>query len=616
MASGANENRFWKGSKKAMFAAAALAVGGVGQSQAAVITWTGATSALWNVSTNWLPSTNVPDNTTYNEIVFDSSSTANLATNNNISSLTLKSITVTNPSGNVSVTGNGFTLNNGNNGTVIDMSSASQNLSINSATIAPGAGNTAILNVLTGRTLSFTTFVVTQGQTARFTGGGTFSIGSWASGGSGGGNRTLNIDANNTVTVAGIAFNGTGRPFAKSGDGTLVVNSMTPASGGQNNPLTATAGTLVLRGGTDIYNGTAGNNLTINSGATLSIRPSVSTSNYTSSGTTSGVDNGLAINVKSGANFDMLDDLVRTQNLLQTGTGTVLTNLTVGEATGTAPVLTFNIGGANTSDIDRLNMDGAVVVNAVGGKIAFTPISTATSLAAGAYTFMTFDSLSGAGSFSLQNSTITVASVTYDLSLTTNANSLVLNVTAPTVTANASFTNTLPDGYARRDDFTDNPTDNLDNNTGSDDQRVLYGIEKDGLNTTPANALKGSVLVNPTPSASGSIYVAMWLDGTGASFDALALELDGNANYKVRSDDAGETGDVTSAEWAYVESVFGSGFDILFEFNGNPGPFFNWEFSGLTGLTGVDAVAVIPEPTSLALLGLGAMGLLARRRRR
>lgn len=606
-------DRLWTGSKKAILAAVVVAaVCSAATLQAATITWTGGTAGTgnWTDTTNWLGGV-AP--TSADDVLFDNNATTDLTNTNNVGNI--QKVTVTNPTAAVSI-GGSFTLNNGAGGTVIDMTTATQNLSFTGTlTIAPGASNTAVVNVQSGRSLSISTLAITNGQAAQFTGGGTFNITTWTSGGSGGGNRTLNVDTNNTVTTGGITFNGTARPFIKSGNGTLVVNSLTPASGGQNNPLTATAGTLVLRGATDLYNGTAGNNVTINSGATLSIRPSVSTSSYTSTGATSGVDNGLAINLKSGSNFDMLDDLVRTQNLVQTGTGTILTNLTVGEATGTAPILTFNIGGASTSDIDRLNMDGAVVVNAVGGKIAFTPLITTTSLTAGAYTFMTFGSLSGAGSFSLQNSTITVNSVTYDLTLATNTNSLVLNVIAPTVTANASFTATLPDGYTRRDDFTD-ASDNLDNNTGSNSQRVFYGIEKDGLNTTPANALKGSVLVNPAPTASGSIYVAMWLEGTGASFDALALELDGNANYKVRSDTDGETGDITSVEWAYVESVFGTGFDILFEFNGNPGPYFNWEFSGLSGLTGVDAVAVIPEPTSLGLLGLGAMGLLARRRRR
>src|SRR5213075_1474788 len=73
-------------------------------------TWTGATSNLWSVPGNWMEGT-TPMGDASAALVFPASGTN--APANDLSSLTIQSITITGSPNNVSLSGNAITLNDG-----------------------------------------------------------------------------------------------------------------------------------------------------------------------------------------------------------------------------------------------------------------------------------------------------------------------------------------------------------------------------------------------------------------------------------------------------------------------------------------------------------------------
>jgi len=91
-------------------------------------TWTGATDASWGTASNW--NTGVPTST--DTVVFDATSTSNLATTLSTSTSVL-GLRVTSPSGAVSIGANTLTLGTGG----IDMSAATQNLTFTSGLTIP-----------------------------------------------------------------------------------------------------------------------------------------------------------------------------------------------------------------------------------------------------------------------------------------------------------------------------------------------------------------------------------------------------------------------------------------------------------------------------------------------
>jgi fibronectin-binding autotransporter adhesin len=133
--------------------------------RAAVNSWKGATSTNWSVGTNW--TAGAPANNS--AINFDSNSTANLNTNNDISDLTLTTIGITTPTGPVTIGGNSLTLSSG-----IIMTGATQDLTVglgaNDLSLSAGqtwtmingrsltviAGHLYLSNTTAGNTLAIT----------------------------------------------------------------------------------------------------------------------------------------------------------------------------------------------------------------------------------------------------------------------------------------------------------------------------------------------------------------------------------------------------------------------------------------------------------------------------
>jgi hypothetical protein len=132
-----------------------------------------------------------------------------------------------------------------------------------------------------------------------------------------------------------------------------------------------------------------------------------------------------------------------------------------------------------------------------------------------------------------------------------------------------------------------------------------YTSEVDQLLNPSMNT--GNAPIQSIGDEAGNVYVMAKLAGSAADITTLLNTL---------TNDVGAADSQFALLHSAYDTQFGAGgFNALFKFANTAGPkTFNWEFGTTTGVT-VDQLAAVPEPATFGLLGLGALGLLARRRR-
>jgi autotransporter-associated beta strand protein len=242
------------------------------------------------------------------------------------------------------------------------------------------------------------------------------------------GNSTLTFAGAGTNTFGGIIQDAVGAGTKTTAltvtSGTMSLTGANTYSGATN----VTGGALILSG-----SGSLGNTaITMGTGTTFTASALGGTLN---AGSTSTVSVGASLNLGVGSAFTMGDATAGgTFNLLQ-GTGFSGNALTVGAASGAAPVFTFDagkVGGNNLADL--LAAGGVMFINATGATISINQLGTA--LDNGTYNLITYGSKSGTGSFSFTGGATKInvgGGRAYTLNITATAEQLVVaNVSTPT----------------------------------------------------------------------------------------------------------------------------------------------------------------------------------------
>jgi autotransporter-associated beta strand protein len=149
--------------------------------------------------------------------------------------------------------------------------------------------------------------------------------------------------------------------LTKLGTGTLTLTASHTYTG----PTTVSAGTLALGAAGGVGTGLATSGVTVASGGTLGVQPGLS-------GATGGATNSVAgtLTLNAGSTLTMADGI--------TGTFNVGGAATLAPASGTAPVLRFELGAANET-ADKLAITGAATVGAATATLFLTPLAAPNS---------------------------------------------------------------------------------------------------------------------------------------------------------------------------------------------------------------------------------------------
>ncbi len=266
-------------------------------------TWSGTTDGTWSNASNW-GGTAIASG---DYVTFNSTSSANLTTVNDVAGLTVAQITIANAPSAVSIGGSAFTLTSG-----IDMTAATADLTI---TPALTLGNAQTWDVTSGRTLT---------------------VGDVANGG-----NLLTVQGAGNTTIGGTLSGGGG--LTKAGTGTLILSGNNTYAG--NN--TISGGTLQIS--SDANLGFFTDSVTFSASSTLKTTGNVSSTRIM---TLNGTD---TLDIASGTTTSWGGDIGGVGALTKIGAGTLLL-----EVTGTK-----NYTGATTLSAGGLEVDGAITASTV-----------------------------------------------------------------------------------------------------------------------------------------------------------------------------------------------------------------------------------------------------------
>jgi len=162
-----------------------------------------------------------------------------------------------------------------------------------------------------------------------------------------------------------------------------------------------------------------------------------------------------------------------------------------------------------------------------------------------------------------------------------------------------------------------------------------YGSPILELNKTLGTANKGSINIagagsqNFTTDVLNPKFVMLWVDSADEAAIYSQLATLAGSNGLVSVEDSSHLTGGASDQWATLQSGFvdnnnpantetsGKSFNILLKYSGATQALnnFSWDFSKVGSGAVLEAIAIVPEPATLGLLALGAMGLLSRKRK-
>jgi hypothetical protein len=265
-------------------------------------------------------------------------------------------------------------------------------------------------------------------------------------------------------------------------------------------------------------------------------------------------------------------------------------------------VNTVNINGGTAAWLSKSN--GGTISSAFGaGTVATLQMvvtSTGTGPAANSSPGVPFANIvvPKGDNFSLGGTLTGNTGTAFSMGTTTTGSG---NISSPSSTVSLSLTNTVPGGS------------NLISSVTMHGSNGAYGVQSFAV-AGPSAPTTGYLSVNGfSPNNDVEIY---GLDASGeASLPQLISDLQAAVN-------AGATVETPTGTAGTLLAAHGDNIEVVFNQTGqNPatGPnIFSYDFSGYTsnGTVTISNVTVVPEPTSLTVLGVAGAGLLGRRRRR